>query len=158
MENCQFLLSKQVIEDLEKENGSPQKLEAMQCLAYAASPLRTGILDELLALVRSETVSIDSRGIPALTKDWWSKVDFLLLDDMLERFGVRVDPTGRYGVAEKIRTKLDHKWTSTPQGFAYASESEDTVYDFAEFYQWRTVFEEKQQSQSEGATGVHRFN
>ena len=130
----------------------------MQCLAYTASPLRTGILDELLALVRSETVSIDSRGIPALTKDWWSKVDFLLLDDMHERFGVRVDPTGRYGVAEKIRTKLDHEWTSTPQGFAYASEPEDTVYDFAEFYQWRTVFEEKQQSQSEGATGVHRFN
>ena len=143
---------------MEKDDASVQKLEAMKLLAFAASPLRTGILDEVLAFVRTEIMSIDDRGIPVLTEDWWSKVDFLLLDDMQRRFGVSADPNGKYGVAEKIRKILDQEWTTTPKGFAFGSDPDDVVYDFQEFDQWRIVFEQKQQAQSEGAMGVHRFN
>lgn len=158
LENYRFYFTSQTIESLETADDSPQKLEAMKCLAHAASPKQTGVLDELLALVRTEILSVDDRGIPTLTKDWWSKVDFLLLSESDESFGMPVDPSGKFGVAEKIRSKLDLEWTKTARGFAFASDPNDTIYDEGEFATWRMAYEEKQQSRSEGAAGVHRFN
>lgn len=158
MENFRFLLDDNIVADLEGAEGSSQKLEAMKFLAHAASPMRTGVFDELLALVRTEILSIDSRGIPTLTKDWWSKADLLLLDEMHERFGVSVDPNGKCGVAEKIRKRLDRKWARMNEGWAFASDHRDIIYDFEEFDQWRVAWEEKQRSRSEGAAGVHKFS
>jgi len=158
LENYRFFFTSQTIESLESADSSLQKLEAMKCLAHAASPKQTGVFDELLALMRTEILSIDSRGIPTLTNDWWSKVNVLLLDETRERFGVSADPSGKFGVAEKIRSKLDLEWTKTARGFAFASDPKDTIYDDEEFATWRMAYEAKQQSRSEGAAGVHRFN
>jgi len=159
LENFRFLFDDETLAALEvADDNSPEKLNAMKALAHASSPKRSGVSDELLALIRTEIFSLDNRGIPTLTKDWWSKVDLLLLDEMYERFGIQADAAGKHGVAEKIRKRMERKWARTQLGFAFASDPKDIIYDYEEFDKWRMAFEEKQQSRSEGAAGVHRFN
>jgi len=128
----------------------------VKLLAYAIS--QTGICDELLALVRTEVVSIDNRGIPKLTKDWWSKVDLLLLDEMHEHFGVQADSTGKFGIAQMVRKKLDRKWVKGHYGWSFENDPHDIIYEYEEFDEWRRAYEEKQQSRSDGVAGVHRFS
>lgn len=157
MENVRFIVDDTVVANLEKDDQSPFKLEALKRLAHVLSPLQTGVYDELFALIRTGVLSVDERGIPALAKDWWSGVDLLLLDDMYESWGVQADVSGWYGVAEKVRRTLNRKWVRTDCGWAFAQDQEDIVFDFEEFDEWRMAFEDKQRAQSDGLEGVGRF-
>lgn len=158
MENFRFLFDDQIIADLEESDMSFQKLQAMNFLTFAASPNQTGVVDELIALVRSEILVLDNRGIPSLAKAWSTKVDLLLLDEMCERTGVRADPKGKFAVAEKIRKKLDRKWTRTPEGWAIKDDPQNIIFGHVEFDEWRLAFEDKQQTMLECNAGVNRFS
>jgi len=157
LENLRFVVDESVLAVLEAPDQPPQKLEAIKMLAHVLSPTKTGICDELLALIHTRVVSVDDRGIPSLTKDWWTRVDFLLLEDMHQKWSKVADPLGRYGVANTLRKCLKKKWVRTYRGWAFAQDEEDVVFDFEEFEDWRVAFEDKQQARDENIDGVGRF-
>jgi hypothetical protein len=130
---------------------------AVKVLAHVISSGRTGICDELLALLRAGAIHIDDGGVFVPAKDWWSKVDFLLLEDMDENWSNAADVDGKYGISSYMRKILSKKWCRTEYGWALTSESDDIVFDFAEFDEWRAAFEEKQSARLDGAVGVGKF-
>jgi hypothetical protein len=158
LENIRFIVDDSIATNLELPDQSPLKFEAIKILAHVLSPSRTGVYDELLALSRTGVLAVDDRGIPGLTKDWWSRVDLLLLDEMHESWGLQADTLGKYGVAEKVRRTLNRKWVRTDCGWALAKEDDDIVFDFEEFDEWRVAYEDKQRARSDGADGVGRFS
>lgn len=157
LENIWFVLDDNVAAHLEHSDQSPFKLEALKILAHVLSPSRTGLFDELLALVRTNVLAVDDQGIPALAKDWWSRVDLLLLEEMSESWGLNDDTNVKYGVAENIRKTLHRKWARSYKGWALANDKEDIIFDFEEFDEWRVAFEDKQRARSDGVDGVGRF-
>jgi hypothetical protein len=56
-----------------------------------------------------------------------------------------------------MRKILSKKWCRTEYGWTLTSESDDIVFDFAEFDEWRAAFEEKQSARLDGAVGVGQF-
>lgn len=157
LENVRFVVDDRVAAHLAESDQSPLKLEAMKVLAHVLSPSRTGVFDELLALIRSGVLDVNSRGIPVLANVWWTKVDMLILDDMSDHCGVRADPTAKGGVGGKIRNTLHRKWTKSHYGWVFADDYQEVVFDFEEYAEWRAAFEDKQRARSEGVDGVGRF-
>jgi hypothetical protein len=144
------------VAQLEAPALSAAKIQAMKLLAHVLSPNRTGVYDELLAFIRTGVFKIDDHGIPSPVKDWWLKVDMLLLEDMHEKWGVKADPEGKYGVAKKLRKLLHRKWNRSDYGWALADDDE-LIFEFEEFDEWRVAFEDKQQTRSDGVDGIGRF-
>jgi hypothetical protein len=130
-------------------------VEAMKVVAFALSPDRCGIYDELLALIRTNVLTLDDhRGIPMLAKNWWSNVDVLLLDDMWHSWGTRIDVKGNYGITANIRKLLHRKWIrSDSVGWSLVSQPDDIIFEFEEFDDWRVAFE----SRLDGVDGIGRF-
>jgi hypothetical protein len=154
-ENTHFVVEDGVVSKVEDPISSQEQVDALQLLLHVLSPTRSGVCDELLALIQMGVLAVDERGLPALCHDWWSNVDVLLLDDMAESWGVAADPSGKYGITDAVRMPLDEQWTKAEDGWALGEE--DTVYEDSEFDAWRAAFEDKQQAQSDNIEGVGRF-
>jgi hypothetical protein len=154
-ENIHFVVEDGIISKVEDPIPSLEHVDALQLLLHVLSPTRSGVCDELLALIQLGVLAVDERGLPALCRDWWSNVDVLLLDDMAESWGVAADPSGKYGITDAVRMPLDEQWTKAEDGWALGEE--DIVYEDSEFDAWRAAFEDKQQAQSDNIEGVGRF-
>jgi hypothetical protein len=165
LENLRFLVNDAFISELKQpsketdggKNDCRCPDAAVEVLAHVLSFGRTGICDELLALLRAGTIQIDDGGIFVPAKDWWSKVDFLLLEDMDGNWSKNADVDGKHGISAYMRKILSKKWCRTEYGWTLTSESDDIVFDFAEFDEWRAAFEEKQSARLDGAVGVGQF-
>ena len=159
LENFRFLMTDEVLQSFEGPANvdDPTFVNNMVLLAHTLSPNRSGIYDELMALIRTKVVVLQTNGIPCLAKDWWSSVDVLLLDDMWNHWGVHVDEKSNHGVHAKIRKVLQRKWKRDDNGWALSPYFNDIVFDLDEFDEWRVAFEAKQQTTSEGIHGIGRF-
>lgn len=157
LENLRFLVIDSVVSRLEHgpDKDFPQYTEDMKILGFVLT--HCGIYDELLALIRTNVVKVDSRGVPTLTPYWWSHVDILLLDEWWSNWGVQADPKGNYGVAVKVRKGLRRNWFRSDLGWALMSQKDDIIFEFEEFDEWRVAFEGKQQTVSDGIDGIGRF-
>lgn len=155
-ENIHFVVHDSVVSKLEDKIPTQEHVDAMQMLLHVLSPTRSGVCDELLALIHMGVLDVDERGVPSLChKEWWSNADVLLLDDMAENWGVAADPSGKYGITDAVRMPLNEQWTKTEDGWALGED--DIVYEDSEFDAWRAAFEDKQQAQSDNVEGVGRF-
>ena len=158
LENLRFMLDDATVALLSaNQEPSPDSMEAMKMFAVALSPSTCGVYDELKSLIQSRVLSVNDAGIPNLTEEWSTKVDLLLLDDMDSFWTRSRDPSGKYGVSERVRTALGEKWRKTYKGWALASDPKEIVFDFGEFDEWRDAFEDQQQSKDDSSEGVGRF-
>lgn len=155
-ENVRFLLDDETISGLEKQDDENAYFNAIKALAYILSPDQTGVCDELLALLSTNVLVVDEeRGIPVLAGDWYSRVDAMLLNDMHSRWGAAVDPIGKCGIMDEVRSLSDH-WERTDKGWLL-KEEDDLVFLFDELEEWREAFEEKHESHLEDAEGIGKF-
>ena len=159
LENLRFIVTDEVLTKLEEPASAddPIYINNVMMLAHFLSPNKSGIYDELMALIRTKVIEVQSNGIPTLAKDWWSSVDILLLDDMWNRWDVRVDEKNNHGVYSKVRKMLHRKWKRDDVGWAMHPHLDDIVFELDEFDEWRVAYEAKQQSTSEGIHGIGRF-
>jgi hypothetical protein len=162
LENLRFLVTDKVVSRLEQGPGdvetSPQyQLYAEDTKIVGFILTCCGIYDELLALIRTNVVKVDPRGIPGLSASWWSHVDILVLDDMWSNWGIHADPKYKFGVAVKVRKGLRRYWFRSDTGWALMSQKDDIIFVFEEFDEWRVAFEGKQQTVSDGIDGIGRF-
>jgi hypothetical protein len=149
-----FALDDSVVSNVEAQVPTPKSAEALKVLLLALSPSRSGVCDELLALIRMGVLRLEN-GIPTLARKWWTDVDVLMLDDMFENWGLDADPSGKYAIVDSIRKPLGKHWKKTEEGWVL--DGYDVVYEDSEFDAWRLAFEDKQQSQSDNIDGVGRF-
>jgi hypothetical protein len=126
-------------------------------LAHFLSPSRSGIYDELMALIRMRVIVVQPNGIPSMAKDWWSFVDILLLDDMWTHWGLQQDENNNHGIHSKVRKALHRKWIRDDFGWALNPHINDIIFEFDEFEEWRVAYEAKQQTTSDGVHGIGRF-
>jgi hypothetical protein len=159
LENLRFIVTDTMITNLGQVKDSTDAMFVyhMKTLAHILSPNRCGIYDELIALIQMKVILVEPNGIPKLTKDWWSAVDVLLLDDMWNRWGVQTDVNSNYGVHSKIRKTLSRKWFRSEDGWALQPNRNDIIFEFDEFDEWRVAYEAKQQTASDGLEGIGRF-
>lgn len=154
LENIRFVLDKSVVSKLEMDNRDAHSLKI---LAHVLAPSRSGICDELLALVNMDILRIDARNVPVLTDEWWTRADLLLLEEMHYNWGPTVDPDGKFGVHDTIRNLLHSKWRRMYHGWAMVDTPRDIVHEFEEYDSWREAFEDKQQAETNNAEGIGRF-
>jgi hypothetical protein len=137
--------------------ASAEKLAPMKTIAALLSPNNSGVIDELLALIRMNVLSVDELGIPRLAEGWWEHVDLLILEDMNNHWGKKVDPQGKFGIVDEIRSPLGERWRRTRDGWVLNDEPAELVFDFDEFDIWREAFEEKQQEEQDDDEGIGKF-
>lgn len=159
LENIPFLINTALVNELQQNeplvNLPPDELNS---IAFAVLPTATGIVDELYALVRSSILELNEAGIPKLAPHWFSNVDVLLLDDMDSYWGIRADPTGKFGMSQHVRATLHREWEKTDEGWILVVEDPyDVVYEFAVFDEWRDAFEDKEKIKADSIEGVGRF-
>ena len=138
------------------EKNQELRARARAVLAHMLSPECTGVYDELFSLVRLGIVNL-KRGIPRLARDWYGRVDLLLLSEGAGCWAPGVDKAGKYMVCDKIRQKLFSKWMAAESGWALKTDPEDIIFDFDEWEEWRESFEAKQEAQSDTVHGIGRF-
>jgi hypothetical protein len=129
----------------------------LKVVATLASPESSGVVDELLALIRMGVLQVNERGIPHLADAWWERVDLLILEDMNNLWNVKSDPQGKFGIVDEIRLPLKDKWRRTRDGWVMDDEPNEIVFDFDEFDLWREAFEEKQQEDQDDDEGIGKF-
>ncbi|CAB9521087.1 expressed unknown protein [Seminavis robusta] len=149
-ENIRFMLTD---EFLGKLHGS-QTAEAT--MEYLVSTERTGVHDELLALVRTGILSMQG-GVPRPSPAWYTMVDLNLLNEMHGTWSPAADEFGKYSVSNKMRKKLYDKWVVSEYGWALKTDPSDIVYEFEEWEEWRQTFEDKQEARSDNVHGIGRF-
>ena len=132
-------------------------VEAAIVVTHLVSPERSGVLDELLSLLRSGIIVKSKHGGAILKKDWSSKVDPLLLDDMLVRWSLDADPEGKYGVNNKIRYNLASYWMRLDGAWALSEDMSEVVFTDEEFVEWRQSFEDQAQMKSNEEEGIGKF-
>lgn len=160
LENISFVIDAALVNEVQQSDTllANLPLDKMNAIAFAMLPSATGILDELYALVRSSILELNEAGIPKLASQWFSNVDVLLLDDMDSYWGIRADPTGKFGMSQQIRTTLHREWEKTDEGWILVVEDPyDVVYEFAVFDEWRDAFEDKEKTKADSIEGVGRF-
>jgi hypothetical protein len=136
---------------------SKEEAEIYVCLANLLSPNRTGVYDEVLALVTMGILSIAPSGIPKLTSEWFSRVDILMLDEFHGAWGPKADPDGLYCVQHKLRRGLEKNWVRTDRGWAMADDPDDLCFDFEELDEWRLNFEGTVEANENHSEGIGRF-
>ena len=133
-----------------------QKTDELACIAHFLSPARTGIFDELMALVKTEVLKIE-HGVAVLTDDWVTKVDYFLLEDMDRSWSLEKDPDGKYCVNNELRSHLEGHWTKSEHGWALIDQQDELIYDFEELEEWRRTFEGKVEAKENISEGIGRF-
>lgn len=159
MENLSFLINNEMFNELQQaDEESALPLSTLNSVAFIMLPSATGIVDELYALLQSSILELNDAGIPKLHLNWFANVDVLLLDDMDSYWGVRPDPTGKFGMSNEVREALHREWEKTDDGWILVNEDPyDIVYEFAVFDEWRDAFEDKEQTKADSIEGVGRF-
>ena len=135
----------------------------------------SGIVDELVALIKMGILSLDgsssgasTHGVPMLTTDWKSQVDVTILNEMDALWGPTADPDGLYCVNNTLRSELEEYWIKVDAGesgngngggggWALAEEPDVLCFDFDELHEWRSAFEGKVEIHANHEEGIGRF-
>lgn len=141
-------------------DDDPRYVNAMMILAQVLSPHRSGIYDELLALIETTVAIVQPNGMVNLAQNWWSSVDILFLDDIWQHGGMAKDKAqSHYGVPLKMARMLRRHWKRVDEvGWALQSHPQNIVFEWDEFDQWRVAYEAQQQTTSDGVYGIGRFD
>ena len=172
LENMQFGLNEDLLSRLEvlafdttalnsdsdvADAVNKRAAEAAVVVTHLVSPERSGVLDELLSLLRSGIIRKSKHGGAILKKDWSSQVDPLLLDDMLVRWSLDADPENKYSMNNKIRYNLASYWMRLDGAWALSEDMSEVVFIDQEFDEWRQTFEDKAQIKSNAEEGIGKF-
>lgn len=165
-ENIQFALSDEVVARLfsaGKQDGSQNSeaslgaLSDILLMSHLLSPKRTGVYDEIMALRKMGVLGRTRSGCVVLHKDWVSRVDPLLLDDMDQHWGKRVDPMNKHCVSKSIRDELEKSWSRVDGGWAMSADLEDVIFRDDEWDEWRRHFHDRFVSQVNEDEGIEKF-
>lgn len=130
-----------------------EPLKKYSTIIHLISTPRTGLYDELLALVRMEVIEIQN-GIPVLVNDWVSKIDHLVLEDMDGSWSSDTDPDGKFCINDEFRDTLEEHWEKSTMGWYFQHE---LVYSIADLDDWRESFEGQEEERANKTDGVGRF-
>lgn len=151
-------------DEAEAKTNTLAVVEAALIVLHLVSPERSGILDELLSLVRSGIIRKTKSGGAVLRKHWYSQVDNpLLLDDMNARWSLDADPENKHCVHNKIRYNLASYWMRLDDhgggggAWALSEDMTEEVYLDQDFEEWRQSFEEKAEMKSSEEDGIGKF-
>ena len=134
-----------------------ETLDEFCMLIHLLSPARSGLYDELVALLKMGVFKVSPSGIPVLTDDWWAKIDIVVLDDMHTSWSTKVDPDSRHCVNEELRDTLEEKWVWKRTGWSLAENPTELVFDFAILDEWRETFEGRIEEKENMLEGIGRF-
>ena len=142
-----------------KETESEMKQAAQDglAIAYLVSPERSGLLDELLVLLRSRIIRKTRNGGAVFRRDWASQVDLLLLNDMYAHWSLDADPENKHCMHNKVRYNLASYWIRIDGAWALSEDMSEIIYIDEEFDEWRQTFESKADMKSNEEEGIGRF-
>ena len=126
-------------------------------IIHLLSPARTGLYDEMIALLKMGVFKISTSGIPLLTEDWWTKIDIVVLDDMHTSWSTKIDPDSRHCVNEELRDTLEEKWVKSSRGWTLLENRDELIFDFAILDEWRETFEGRLEEKANLLEGIGRF-
>ena len=132
-------------------------LDEFCMVIHLLSPARSGLYDEILALLKMKVLKISSSGIPVLTDDWWTKIDIVVLDEMHTSWSTKVDPDSRHCISEELRDTLEEKWVWKKNGWYLLESSRELMFDFAILDEWRETFEGRLEEKANLLEGIGRF-
>lgn len=161
LENIRFALKDEVVSRLSEatkhgvssQDSDPSDLLVM---SHLLSPQRTGVYDEVMALIKMGVLRTTSRGCVVLTDDWYVHVDPLLLNDM-EHWCKRADQKNKHSMSESIRDELTRSWRRVDRGWALSSDPDDVVFPDIEWEEWRRHFQDHHESHVNEAEGIEKF-
>lgn len=140
---------------LEELNIDDDTVRQLCLAAYLLSPVATGLYDELLALVKTGVMEISASGIPSLTEDWATKVDYVVLQDMQEHW--KDDTLNRHCLCPAMKSALKEEWLYEDETWALASDPEDVIYNVVELEEWRQFFHGQVEAHTNATEGIGRF-
>lgn len=161
-ENIRFSLTDDVVSRLaasnSKSNGeSVEEANDLLLMSHLLSPKRTGVYDEILALVTMGVLQRTRSGCVVLADDWQDHVDPLILIDMDLHWSKRQDPMNKHCMSKSVRAKLQRTWTRVEGGWAMSSDPDDVIFRDDEWDEWRTHFQDRFNSQINEAEGIEKF-
>ena len=136
---------------------SNEALDQFCLVIHFLSPAKTGLYDELIALLKMDIFKVSRSGIPIISPDWWTKIDTVVLDEMHVSWSTKVDPDSRYCVNEEFRDVLEEKWIRSDHGWSLSENPKDVVFDFAILDEWRETFEGRLEEKADLSEGIGLF-
>ena len=166
-ENIRFALTDEVMArlsatgnhtgDWQASDASLEVSHDIFLMSHFLSPKRTGVYDEIMALTKMGVLGRTQNGCVVLTEDWISHVDPLLLDDMEQHWGKRIDPMNKHCVSNSIRDELHNTWVRVDGGWALSADPEDVIFRDDEWEEWQRHFKDRFVSHINEAEGVEKF-
>jgi hypothetical protein len=136
---------------------SNEVVDQFALVIHLLSPSRSGLYDELIALLKIGILKISSSGIPVLTEGWWAKIDIVILDEMSSSWSTKADPDSRYCVNEELRDTLEERWVKSDHGWSLLENPKDLIFDFGVLDEWRETFEGRLEEKANLSEGIGRF-
>jgi len=134
------------------------QIEDLALIAHLVSPEKSGLYDELVALIRSGLLKVDNKGVAVLNGDeWYTKLDVLLLNDMFHHWSPSVDIGNKFCMNERVRQILQANWERIDGDWALADDPFDIVHHEEEYQEWRRSFENTNQAQEDYIEGIGKF-
>ena len=129
-------------------------------LAYLVSPQKTGLLDELKALLElSIVVRTSEHGAAILAEEWFTRVDPLILDDMDAKWSYGADPDNKYLIHHKVKRDLANYWIRGHDDDAWVLQEDlsEVVFVDEEWDEWRRSFEAEKAIFADNEDGIGKF-
>ena len=152
-----FANAKLFVDDEVSKMKAKQWAEDMLHLAYLVSPKRTGLLDELKALEQVSIFRKSKHGAAVLTKDWFTRVDPLILEDMDTRWSFETDPDNKYLIHSKVKRDLANYWIRVDGAWALNEDLSELVFLDHEWDEWRRSLEDENEKQADKEDGIGKF-
>jgi hypothetical protein len=131
--------------------------EDMISLAYLLSPKKTGLLDEVKALMQLGIVRKSKQGAAVLSKEWFARVDPLVLEDMDMKWSFEADPNNKYLINGKVKRDLANYWIRVDGAWALNEDLSELVFLDNEWDEWRRSFEDEAEKRADDEDGIGKF-
>merc|ERR1712194_265861 len=136
---------------------SSEVLDQFCLVIHLLSPARSGLYDEMIALLKMGIFKTSPSGIPVLTEDWWTKIDIVVLDDLYSSWSTKADPDSKNCVNEELRDTLEEKWVKSDYGWSLLENPKVLIFDHAILDEWRETFESRLEEKANLSVGIGRF-
>lgn len=171
-ENIQFVLNEKMMERLKKlsiekpsifndddDHGTEKKLWATDMLKVSLllSHRKTGLFDELKALEQLGILKKTKFGGANLTKDWYTKVDPLVLNDMESKWSFEKDSSNKFLINSKVKRDLANYWVKVDGAWALNEDLGEIVFTDEEWDSWRRCFEDEIEKIANYEDGIGKF-
>ena len=125
-------------------------------IVHFVSYQKTGLLHEVLTLLKSGIIKIDSQGFVDLSENWSSKVHPIILKDMCESgWSSDLDPSNKFCIHHRIRDGLSVEWSKTTMGF---TNKDSSITHFDHDYEVkRDLFENRFEAFLNEQEGIAKF-